>query len=228
MCIKNLTLLFYICIFLNGCDLIPPDSPIKKTGPDNILPPSPDDEDIDLANKLMEATVTVYVFDEFGNEISIGSGAFVKSNVIATNYHVIKNGYVFKVKTYKNDKLIDAEIYKIDKEHDLTLLETSISNEKKPLIIQSNLPKQNTKIMVCGSPKGLDGTLSDGIVSAIRRSDPFDFDLIQITAPVSEGSSGGPVVNMNGEIIGIIVSSVKSGQNLNFAIPADYLEFLLR
>jgi len=70
-------------------------------------------------------------------------------------------------------------------------------------------------VLVAGNPKGLEATFSRGIVSAIR-SNP---DLIQIDAPISAGSSGGPVVNESGEVIGVATSSLTQGQNLNFAAP---------
>jgi S1-C subfamily serine protease len=96
-----------------------------------------------------------------------------------------------------------------------------------PIKISSNLPKIGDDIMVAGSPQGLEGTISKGIISSIRKFDPYDYELIQISAPISEGSSGGPVVNSSGELIGISVSGMKEGQNLNFAVPVKYISHLL-
>ena len=76
-----------------------------------------------------------------------------------------------------------------------------------------------------GNPRGLEGTFSDGIISSVR---PVGSDkLIQITAPLSPGSSGGPVLNRRGEVIGVSVLTIRDGQNLNFAIPSNYLKTLL-
>lgn len=80
-------------------------------------------------------------------------------------------------------------------------------------------------VYAVGNPRGLEGTFSDGIISSIR---PVGSDkLIQITAPLSPGSSGGPVLNIKGEVIGVSFSYIQKGQNLNFAIPSNYLNQLL-
>ena len=74
-------------------------------------------------------------------------------------------------------------------------------------------------VFACGNPKGLEGTFSSGIVSSFR--DAGSNQLLQITAPISPGSSGGPVVNANGDVIGVAVATYRGGQNLNFAIPVE-------
>ena len=81
-----------------------------------------------------------------------------------------------------------------------------------------------------GSPEGLSGSISKGIVSALRKFEPYNYSLIQIDAAISPGSSGGPVVNKKGEVVGITVSKldIPNAQNLNFAVPTKYLEFLMR
>ena len=80
-------------------------------------------------------------------------------------------------------------------------------------------------VYAVGNPRGLEGTFSDGIISSIR---PVGTDkLIQITAPLFPGSSGGPVLNRRGEVIGVSVLTIRDGQNLNFAIPSNYLKGLL-
>jgi serine protease Do len=179
-------------------------------------------------NKVIDAFVTIYTYDKNGKEMALGSGFFVKNNLIATNFHVIQGGVTFKFKGKSDSEKSYAEIYKIDKLHDIALLETSSYHKDSDLKIQSKYPEQGADIIVLGSPEGLEASLSDGIVGAIRKFAPYDFDLIQITAPISQGSSGGPVVNNNGEIIGISVASLRDAQNLNFAIPAKYLEFLMK
>jgi S1-C subfamily serine protease len=197
----------------------------KKPAP---KPEEPEEEETP-AKKLMESSVTIYVFDRNGNEISLGSGVFVRKGTVATNFHVIEGGKSFKVVRNSDEKEADAEMLRFDKAHDLALLRVDESMRGKPLEIRTAYPEQGSDIMVVGSPAGLKGTVSNGIVSAVRKSDPYNFDLIQITAPISPGSSGGPVVNKKGEIIGISVASlaVKNAQSLNFAVPAKYLEHLL-
>jgi hypothetical protein len=81
------------------------------------------------------------------------------------------------------------------------------------------------RVFAVGNPQGLEGTFSEGIVSSIRKVGMHK--LLQITAPISPGSSGGPVLNVKGEVIGVSVATYRGGQNLNFAIPVNYLKALL-
>lgn len=183
-----------------------------------------------LSERLLDASVTVLVYDTKKKLIQLGSGVFVQSNIIATNFHVIEGGSYFCIERGAEKNLIQAEIYKLDKTHDVALLKIDDSFPSSVLSLNTKLPKPGIDIRVAGSPMGLTGTISEGIVSAIRPNPPFDDDLIQISASISHGSSGGPVVNMAGEILGISVSNIggQGAQNLNFAVPAKYIEFLLR
>ena len=89
----------------------------------------------------------------------------------------------------------------------------------------SDLAQVGETVYAVGNPRGLEGTFSDGIVSNIR---PVSSDkLIQMTAPLSPGSSGGPVLTRKGEVIGVSVLTIRDGQNLNFAIPSNYLKTLI-
>jgi hypothetical protein len=89
-----------------------------------------------------------------------------------------------------------------------------------PLSLSKTVPEVGERIIVYGSPLGLENTVSDGIVSAIRDIPEFG-KIIQITAPISPGSSGSPVLNMKGEVIGVASFQMIDGQNLNFAIPSE-------
>ena len=172
-----------------------------------------------IYKNIVNSTVTI----ETDN--GLGSGFFVAPNIIATNYHVMEgsltaNCYLNNSDTkYKIDGYLGA-----DRSVDLILLK--VSTLTKPAIkFSSTTVEIGQKVYVIGSPKGLPATISDGIVSGMR--DFEGYKLIQMTAPISPGSSGGPVLNSNGELIGISVSQLKEGQNINFAIPKSYLEILL-
>lgn len=172
-------------------------------------------------NKVSKSTVTIET-----NEGSLGSGFFIAENIIATNYHVIEGA------TQANCYLINSNIsyaiegyLAVDKNADLVLLKVSNLN-KPPIKLSLSEDVIGQKVFVIGSPKGLPGTISDGIISAFRDTDGTR--LIQMTAPISSGSSGGPVLNSLGELIGISVSQIVDGQNLNFAIPKSYLELLIK
>lgn len=159
-------------------------------------------------------------------DISLGSGFFVAPNIIATNYHVIEGAT--QAFCYLNNSEVKYKVdgyLAADKSVDLILLK--VSTLTKPALVFSNEgvdPGQ--KVYVIGSPKGLPATISDGIVSGMR--DFKGYKLIQMTAPISPGSSGGPILNAKGQLIGISVSQLSEGQNLNFAIPKSYLELLLQ
>lgn len=176
------------------------------------------------ATVIYKNTVNSTVTIETDN--GLGSGFFVAPNIIATNYHVIEGAtqascYINNSTTkYKIDGYLAA-----DKSVDLILLKVSTLN-KPALVFTSETVSPGQKVYTIGSPKGLPATISDGIVSGMR--DFEGYKLIQMTAPISPGSSGGPVLNSKGQLIGISVSQLTEGQNLNFAIPKSYLEVLLQ
>ncbi len=169
------------------------------------------------------AVVVIVTFDEKDNPISQGSGFIVRADgAIVTNYHVISNAVDIKVKA--GDKVLDVEglIY-TDKENDLVILKAK--GEKLQTVRLGDIAKANIgeKIYVISSPEGLENTISDGILSGIREI-TSDKKMLQITAPISPGSSGGPVFNNNGEVIGIATFLIEGAQNLNFAIPVDLIK----
>jgi hypothetical protein len=113
----------------------------------------------------------------------------------------------------------------VDEEHDLALLKAG-GIKLPPLPLgDSETVAVGDEVYVVGNPLGLEGTFSNGIVSAIREIDGQK--ILQITAPISPGSSGGPVFDQRGEVIGIAVATFRGGQNLNLAIPVSYLSKLL-
>ena len=157
---------------------------------------------------------------------STGSGFFVTEKLIATNYHVIEDQskgsarLVGKSISYQIKGVIG-----INKRHDLAILKVDVEGIKPLSLGDSSVVKIGQKIYVTGNPRGYEGTFSDGIISG------FDWEgsikRIQITAPISRGSSGGPLLNGEGKVVGIVTSSVDAGQNLNFAIPSKQLKILL-
>jgi hypothetical protein len=179
----------------------------------------------EIAKKCMTSTVSLVMEDNFKQPLSLGSGFIVDDGKIITNLHVIedaKYGYVTISGESKKHKI--EGYLAIDKTNDLallsvpTLIGTSIE-------INGNNPEIGEKIYAIGNPKGLSGTISEGIISGIRTFE--NEELIQITAPISPGSSGGPVINNNGQLIGVSVGTLDAGQNLNFAIPTKYVSKLI-
>jgi uncharacterized protein (TIGR02145 family) len=159
-------------------------------------------------------------------DICLGSGFFISDSIIATNYHVIdgaSEAYCYTNNSPTKYK-IDGYIA-VDKQVDIILLKVSGLN-RKAIKMSTSTVEPGQKIYVMGSPKGLPATISDGIVSGLRVFEGYN--LIQITAPISHGSSGGPVLNAKGELIGVSVGQYEGGQNLNFAIPKINIEQLLQ
>lgn len=156
---------------------------------------------------------------------SLGSGFFVGSNIIATNYHVIEGANKVKCFAYQSNSPYEIEGYvAIDVENDLVLLKVK-TLEKKSLSITSKPIEIGQRVYVIGTPLELPATFSDGIIS--NKINENNKRLLQMTAAISPGSSGGPVFNEYGEIIGVSVAQINRGQNLNFAVPASKLIELL-
>jgi hypothetical protein len=113
----------------------------------------------------------------------------------------------------------------IDAERDLVVLKLSGARAPKLVLGDSEGVEIGDTVYAVGNPQGLEGTFSQGIVSGVREVGANK--LLQVTAPISPGSSGGPVLNVRGEVIGVSVATFRGGQNLNFAIPSGYLKAML-
>jgi S1-C subfamily serine protease len=182
----------------------------------------------DIPELLLKTSVTVSNYRN-KTKLNIGSGAFISSNLVVTNYHVIQGGNNWELTRFSDKRKFTAKIKKIDEVHDVCILELVNSSVETYLNITDSYPKIGTDILVAGSPIGLEGTITKGNISNIQREEPYDYELLQISAPISPGNSGGPVVNMAGKIVGISVSTIvgQGIQNINFAVPAKYIKFLL-
>lgn len=179
-----------------------------------------------IAKKAFKSTVLLVMEDANGQPMSLGSGFFVRNGEIVSNLHVVKGasrGYA-KIVGQKNKYNIEG-ITGIDLERDLVILKIYEAKSLSLSIGNSDMVEVGEQVYAVGNPQGLEGTFSQGIVSSIRQ---VGFDkLLQITAPISPGSSGGPVLNSNGVVVGVSVATFRDGQNLNFAIPSNYIKDLL-
>jgi len=158
--------------------------------------------------------------------LSLGSGFLVRDTEIASNLHVVEGAAKGYAKLVGEKTKYDIEgITAVDPERDLVMLRIS-GGPFQPLPLgNSDAVQVGESVYAVGNPQGLEGTFSQGIVSSIREVGAGK--LLQITAPISPGSSGGPVLNGKGEVIGVSVATFRGGQNLNFAIPSNYLKTLL-
>ena len=180
-----------------------------------------------IAKKALDATVLLVMKDANGELLGLGSGFFVHTNQIATNFHVIEGAARGSAKRVGQKTEYTIEGFTVmDKKNDLAILQVSGSDVQPLSLGNSDIVEIGEPVYVAGNPKGfLEGTFSDGIISAIR-GETTD-KLFQMTAPISSGSSGGPVLNGRGEVIGVSVATFRDGQNLNFAIPSNNLKALI-
>ena len=209
-----------------------------------------------IAKIASQSTVSLRLENDNG-ETSIGSGFFVGTDLIATNYHVIK-GMVRGIATLVGSKKLVFAIIgytAIDADLDLAILKVRAFDVAPLFLANSNEVHRGESVYVVGNPLVLVNVVSDGKISSIQwvesisklgsgkrtlvdssSSDNIPYKLFMMTAPISPGNSGGPVLNSHGEVIGIAVSQlnyldpnqlINRAQNLNFAIPVNYLQTLL-
>jgi tetratricopeptide (TPR) repeat protein len=180
----------------------------------------------DLVRRIKPSAVAIETFDARGEKLSRGSGFFVDSDRVVTNRHVIDNAYRAEVHSYNGSIYQVKGVIAVDAEGDLALLRVDAPpNQVRPLMLDRTSPQEGESIVVIGNPFGLEGSVTNGIVSAVRDIPTFG-RIIQITAPISPGSSGSPVVNMQGQVIGVATLQITGGQSVNFAIPSERISQL--
>jgi len=175
-----------------------------------------------MIKRLEPSIVVLLTYSADGKFVGQGSGfVFNQEGDVITNFHVLKGAARAEV------RMSDGSVYPVnrviaeDEEGDLIRVSTNIpQNLVRPLAIHTSFPEVGERIIVMGTPLGLEKTVSDGIISAIRDIPEFG-KVIQVTAPISQGSSGSPVISMDGEVVGVVSFFLMPGQNLNFAIPGD-------
>ena len=179
-----------------------------------------------IAKSAFDSTVLLIMEDANGQPVGLGSGFFVKPQQIATNLHVVEgsaSGYAKLVG--KKTKYEIVGVSAIDQKRDLAILNVADFGARTLPLGDSDTVLVGETVYAVGNPHGLEGTFSQGIVSGVRTVGTDK--LIQLTAPISPGSSGGPVMNDSGNVIGVSVATFRKGQNLNFAIPSNYLKALI-
>ena len=175
-----------------------------------------------MVKRISPAVVVVET--QKGNKRGLGTGFFINSRgQIVTNYHVIYGADQAVVRTQAGRRYPVKRIVAENREADLVLVTADIpASEISAIEVSGRLPEVGEKIYAIGHPMGLEKTVSEGIVSAIRKL-PKLGDIIQITAAISPGSSGGPVFNASGVVIGVARATLRAGQNLNFAVPGKFV-----
>ncbi len=175
----------------------------------------------ELYAKVSPSVARVNVTDERGNLIGVGSAVVIGSGDVITNCHVAKMGPNLEL-NFRNEKA-SATVVTADEVYDLCLLRAS--GLSAPAVATADLSEVRTgqNVYAIGSPQGLELTISEGIISSLR-SVPDVGTVIQTSAAISPGSSGGGLFDSSGRLIGITTFQSRSGQNLNFAVPAEWIK----
>ncbi len=180
-----------------------------------------------MLKRLKSATVRIMVYNAKGEQTSAGSGFFIRDRQVITNFHVIRGGRAAKIKIFDNNVYKVRSVLAYDAEYDLALLDVDIpkSSGTTVLSLARKYPREGEKVIALGNPLDDGFAFSDGIISAIKTYGDVG-KMLQFTAPISPGNSGGPLVNMAGEVLGVVASYRKDGQNFNYAIPSERVEIL--
>ncbi len=185
------------------------------------------DDFSELFERSSPSVVTLVSYDADGIRRQLGSGFVVADEVIATSLHVVENAAIVEVHAPGDDGVLYAQsILKADEDWDLALLGIDDLNASPLPLADDADVRVGMTIVAIGSPLGLENTLSTGIISGRRQRGPFD-DLLQFTSAISVGSSGGPVLNNAGEVVGVTTLTTAAGQNVNFAVPGREVARLL-
>ena len=180
----------------------------------------------ELVRRIKPSAVAIETYDIKGEKLSRGSGFFIDVDRVVTNRHVIDGAYRAEIHTSAGAVFPVKGVLAVDAEGDIALLKIDApASQVRPLPLDRTSPQEGESVVVIGNPFGLEGSVTNGIVSAVRDIPTFG-RIIQITAPISPGSSGSPVVNMQGQVIGVATLQVTGGQSVNFAIPSERISQL--
>lgn len=192
--------------------------PFKVEASQDLLP--------ELVRRIKPSAVAIETFDSRGEKLSRGSGFFIDVDRIVTNRHVIEGAHRAEVHSSTGAVIPVKGVLAVDAEGDIALLKIDPPTPAiRALPLDKTSPQEGESVVVIGNPLGLEGSVTNGIVSAVRDIPTFG-RIIQITAAISSGSSGSPVVNMQGQVIGIATLQVTGGQSVNFAIPSERISKL--
>lgn len=189
----------------------------------------------ELAERSLDSVVLLRIYARSGELMGTGSGFFVSTDRLVTNYHVVEDAHRVAAVVRDGSEVEMAGLLASDETNDLAVLLSSQANSASLPVTGSSELRVGEPIVVLGSPAGLSGTVTNGIISALRpeglkeympRGEPTPA-VFQISAPISPGSSGSPVINMDGEVIGVASSGLMYGQNLNFSVPPEPLRQII-
>jgi hypothetical protein len=190
----------------------PPSSPLPAKGIKSIP---------EIVKEQADGVVFLRVTTKDG-ERRLGTGFVVrKTGEILTNFHLVEGAKSMTVKLRNEEVYDEVTLLEADARRDVALIKVRGWNLPVVRLGNSDLVQVGERVVAIGNPRGLEQTVADGLISAIRDTGK-GYKLFQMSVPISTGSSGGPLFNMTGEAIGITAAYLEGGQNLNFAIPINY------
>jgi serine protease Do len=192
-----------------------PASPAIRVEPNTTRSPA------EIAKNATPAVVSIRT------EEALGTGFIVAaSGLVATNLHVVAGHAAIMVTLTDQREFRVVEVWNGDKDKDLVVLRIQARGLPVLSLGDSSQMHPGDAVVAIGHPLGLEDTVSNGLISAIRKVDD-ELTILQISAPIAPGSSGGPIFNDRGEVIGVSTAILMGGQNLNFGVPVAYLKQLL-
>jgi len=176
---------------------------------------------VEIKRDYGDAVVTITTYSAAEDAVGLGSGFIVDpSGVIVTCFHVINGAYPAVIKLLNGASFQDIWVLGCDSAKDVAVIKVTGRNLPSVKLAGTDDVEVGERVIAIGNPRGLENTISDGLLSGVREMD--NFNLLQISAPISPGSSGGPVFNSSGRVVGIASATLKEGQNLNFCVPIGY------
>ena len=187
-----------------------------------------EDSAAEIFAKQSDAIVLIAALNKNKKNSRLGSGFIVSEDgQIITNYHIVKKAKKIFVKLKNNRVYNHVRLISFDSGKDIAVLKIDARHLKKVQLGNSSEVKIGQRVITIGNPLGLESSIADGLISSLRE-DERGHTILQISVPLSSGSSGGPLFNLDGEVVGITTASLLNGQNLNFAVPINYARSLLK
>ncbi len=203
-----------------------PDSASRPGGDVTATTQGPALRPREIARRALPSVVLVVCGDANGKASGFGSAFFVRDDLVVTNFHVIEGAIRAVAKLYGQDKVHEVSgVVAADRGRDLAVLRVQGVKGTPLQLAPPGSVSIGDEIYVAGNPEGLEGTFAPGVISGIRQDSAVR--LLQITAPVSPGSSGSPVLNADGAVIGVVIGTWRQGQSLNFAVDVSEVRLLL-
>ena len=181
---------------------------------------------VEKARNQSQGVVVIVALDDQGRALGQGSGFIVTaSGAVVTSLHVVKGASKLRVKLPNGDVYQTDEVIDYDADKDIAIVK--IKGFQLPVVKlgDSDRTEVGEQVVAISSPEGLTNSLSTGVISGVRRLSTHR--VFQITAPISQGSSGGALFDSNGDVIGIATYILRSGQNINFAVPINYVRGMI-